>query len=138
MENFDKCCDSNSVITTKTNGSSEKCAILKKTSKEYSRTIFGKSSADRSEQPENKLKKWQIVPKYRSVYLKRYVYRNGIKCKRRAKKTFIIPVFPVTRRSDNPFNVKDAVQNLRRRLMTNPLSSINDRHMTIGANLSCK
>lgn len=100
--------------------SNKKCLNLRKCKKENVGTC------DKSNAKTEKLRKLSVIQKYRSAYLKRYVYAKGVKyCRRRPKKTFVIPVFHVKRKPDNPFNVKNIVDNLRKQL-TGPLQKISE------------
>lgn len=94
--------------------------------KKIFRTIFDKFNVG---SPKSHNSRKSIgVREYHSVNFRRHVYKNGVKCYRRPRKTFFIPVFHVSRRPDNPFNVKKVVQKLKKKLMT---SSVNSQHMTI-------
>lgn len=95
--------------------STKKCLKLRK----GKRDICDTSNANSI----NLSKKLSVIQKYRSAYLKKYIYSKGVNYYRR-KKTFIIPVFPVTRRPDNPFDVKNIVDNLKKNQVTGSLRRI--------------
>ncbi len=92
---------------------------------ELPRTISDISNVERS--GAKKLKEQSVVEKYRSVYLEKYV--KGVNRRRHRKKLFVVPVFHVSRRPDNPFNVKNAVQNLKRKQMTCPADKTSDQNL---------
>lgn len=136
MEKCGVLCDSCSHNTTKL--SAEKCTILRKNRRNNVRTI-GDTSNDKQFKSE-KLRKLSAVQKYRSSCLRRYVYAKEVKRCRRRKKTFVIPVFHVQRRPDNPFNVKNVVQNLRNYQMTSPSHKLSEQNqqLHVGKEVPCK
>lgn len=87
-----------------------------------------------------KLRKPSVVRRYRSVYLKKFVWARGVRHYCRYKKAFVIPVIRVARRPDNPFNVKTVVENLRRKQMTIPEHKTidNNERLSVSEELCCK
>lgn len=128
MEKCGALCDSYS--------SHKNCVILRE-SQDSVQTICDRTTNDTQCKSE-KLRKRSVIQKYRCAYLKRYVYAKGIKRCRRPKKAFIIPVVHVTRRPDNPFNVKIVVENLRKDQMTCPSNKISETNLPIGNEECCK
>lgn len=113
--------------------STKKCLKLRKRTRE----ICDISNANLLK----KSTKLSITQKYRSAYLKKYIYSKGVNYYRRFKKTFVIPVFPVTRRPDNPFNVKNIVDNLKKNQnAADPLNRISAQNqpLLIDKETSCK
>lgn len=123
MEKCGVFCDSSSPITTEL--TTEKCTT---------------SESNVEQSKSEKLRKLSEIQKYRSTYLKRYVYAKEVNRRRHFKKTFVVPAFHVKRKPDNPFNVKNVVQNLRKGQMTSPANRISDenQHLSVGEKDSCK
>lgn len=136
MEQCGELCDSCSHNTTKL--SAEKCTVLRKNRTNKVRTICDISNVKQCKS--EKLRKLSAIQKHRSTCLRRYVYAKEVKRCRRPKKTFVIPVIHVQRRPDNPFNVKNVVQNLRNVQMTCPSSKISEQnqHLSDAEEACCK
>lgn len=136
MEQCGELCDSCSHNTTKL--SAEKCKVLWKNRRNKVRAIC--DTANVKQCNSEKLRKLSAIQKYRSTCLRRYVYAKEVKRCRRFKKTFVIPVFHVQRRPDNPFNVKNVVQNLRNVQMTSPSNKISEQNqdLSVAEEACCK
>lgn len=119
MENCGEFCDSYSQkSTTSQPSSAEACRTILRA--DSVRPICDTPKSD-------KLRKISDNLKYRSACLKRYVYAGVKHCRRRHNKTFVIPVIHVLRRPDNPFDVKNVVENLKKDQMTNKISETNQQ-----------
>lgn len=136
MEKCGELCDSHSHNTSKL--SAKNCIILRE-NQDSVETICDQTT-NATQCKSEKLRKRSVIQKYRIAYLKRYVYAKGVKRYRRPKKAFIIPVIHVSRRPDNPFNVKIVVENLRKDQMTCPLNTMSEtnQHLPIGDEECCK
>lgn len=113
--------------------STKKCTILRKNKRDDTTRNFDKFKSER-------LRKLNVVQKYRTACLKRYVYTKDVNRCRRPNKTFLIPVFHVQRRPDNPFNVKNVVEVLRKDQMTSPSNRISEQNqnLPVGEDICCK
>lgn len=75
------------------------------------------ATGENSIQHEHNLRKTCANLRHRSAYLKRYAYKTGPKyepCFRNAKCKYTVPAMHVTRRPDNPYNVKNIVEILKK------------------------